>query len=162
MEMRAYAIAAAQQQPIVDATRQALASLPASARDWRKAQAIFEWICRRIRFKTDESTLVEMGRSPDQELLIAPYLLLQWRAGDCDDFCMLSCAMLTCAGIASSICAIKADSEQPWRFSHVYAVAYLEDGSRMAVDTAAAAQGHGGRCGWEAPYAYQRTEWPVS
>ncbi len=161
-EMRQYAIAATQHGPVVEATRQALASLPASAPDWRKAQAIFEWVCRRIRFKTDESTLEEMGRSPDQELLIAPYLLLQWRAGDCDDFTMLSCAMLGCAGIRSAICTIKADPQQPWRYSHVYAVAYLEDGSRMAVDTAAAAQGRGGRCGWEAPRAYQRTEWPVS
>ncbi len=161
--MQRYARAGAYHQPVIDATRAALARVPASAPAWRKAQAIAEWVSRKIRFKTDESILENgLGLSPEQELLIPPYLLLRFRAGDCDDFAQLVCAMLLCAQIPCSLVTIAADPDTPWRFSHVYAVAYLEDGSRLPVDTAAAAQGRGKPVGWEAPFAFRRQEWPVS
>lgn len=160
--MRSYVQAAAYQQPVVDATRAALSRIPASAPAWRKCQAIYEYICRQIRFKTDEQALVDMGRSPDQELLIPPYLLLACRAGDCDDFAQLTCAMLECAGIRSMFVTLAADPEEPWRWSHVYALAILEDGSHLPMDTAARAQGRGRGFGWQAPRAFRRQEWSVS
>lgn len=160
--MRSYVLAAAQQQPVIDATRRALRGLGPDTPRWRVAQAIGEYVARNIRFKTDESILASNGLSQDQELLIPPYLLLQYRAGDCDDFAQLVCAMLLCAGVSCGFSTIAADPDAPWRWSHVYSVAYLEDGSRYPVDAAAAAQGRARAYGWESPMAYRRAEWPVS
>src|ERR1041384_1370523 len=106
-------IQAAHDQPaVVTATRQALRSVAMSAPAWRKAQAIWEWVHRNIRFKPDEEILAQyFGLPADMELLQRPELLLATRRGDCDCFTMLACAMLLCAGVPYRIVTIAAESD---------------------------------------------------
>jgi len=134
--MQQYIRAAAVHPAIVDATRQALTCVPAGAPAWRKADAIFAWVKRHQRFETDESILARsFGLGPDNELLIRPELFLRARRGDCDDFTMLTCSMLLAAGVEARMVTIAADGGDPHRFSHVYALAVLENGESIPMDT---------------------------
>ncbi len=159
--MRQYARAAMDQPPVVAAIRQALAGLPHDAPVWRKAQAIHSWIRQRNRFAPHEDILEALGRSRDEQLLIPPYLFLRFRSGDCAMYTMLACAMLLGAGVPCEIVTVAAGSDDPWRWSHVYAVAYQEDGSELPVDVAAAAQNPRLGLGWQVPNPYRRQEWPA-
>jgi transglutaminase-like putative cysteine protease len=126
------------------------------------AREIWWWVKNHIRFETDEAILArELGyeNDPNQELLIGPDALLQMPipTGDCDDFAMLVAAMLLCAHIPCKYCAIAVDGDQPWRFSHVYCIAILDDGE-MVMDVS-----HGGVPGWETKrHMFRRMEWLVS
>jgi transglutaminase-like putative cysteine protease len=147
--------ASSQHPDIVQATRAALAGLAQSAPAWRKAQAIFEYVKRHVRFMSDEAILARyFGLGPDFELLIKPELLLRFRRGDCDCFSMLTCSMLTCAGVPCRLVTIAADQDEPDRFSHVYAGAVLETGELLPLDTS-----HGPYPGWQAPRRYRYQEW---
>ena len=66
--------------------------------------------------------------------------------GDCDDFTMLLCCFLEVLGCPWEIVTLAVDPHEPERWSHVYAVAVLEDGSLMALDAS-----HGSYPGWEVP-----------
>jgi transglutaminase-like putative cysteine protease len=140
---------------IIQATREACASLGQSAPAWRQCQAVFSFIKGRVRFMTDEAILARyFNLGPDFELLIKPELLLAFGRGDCDCHAMLTCAMLRCAGVDCRLVTIAADRDQPARYSHVYAAAVLESGELLAMDTS-----HGVRAGWEAPWCFRRQEW---
>ncbi len=71
---------------------------------------------------------------------------------------MLTCAMLLCAGIPCEIVTIKADQQDPTRFSHVYCQALLENGKALVMDCSQGSQ-HGYPCGWEAPEYFDRKTW---
>jgi transglutaminase-like putative cysteine protease len=140
---------------VIDATRAACAGIGTAAPAWRKSQAIFGWIKSNVRFMTDESILAKyFGLGPDQELLIKPELLVKFGRGDCDCHAMLTCAMLRCSGVDCRLVTIAADQEEPERYSHVYAVAVLETGDLLPMDTS-----HGLFAGWEAPWSFRRQEW---
>ena len=141
---------------VVRVTREALAAVPMDAPAWRRAMAVWDWMHRRVRFVADEEQLASYYGLPESmELLQRPELLAVHRRGDCDDFTMLACAMLQCAGVPYRIVTIAADQNEPDRFSHVYAVAILESGQAVPMDTS-----HGRYFGWEAPRAFRRVEWP--
>lgn len=126
------------------------------------ARQVWWWVKNHVRFETDESILArELGyeKDPYQELLISPIALLQMPqpTGDCDDFAMLIAALLLCAHIPCKYCAIAVDQDQPWRFSHVYTIAMLDD-SQMVMDVS-----HGSVPGWETKrQQFRRAEWLVS
>lgn len=143
---------------IVQATRLACSSFGRSAPAWRKAQAIFSYIQARVVFMPDEAILARyFSLGPDFELLIKPELLLHFGRGDCDCHSMLACSMLRCAGVDCRLVTIAAETDQPERFSHVYAAAVLESGELLPMDTS-----HGMRAGWEAPWCFRRQEWGVA
>lgn len=116
-----------------------------------RAERVFWWVKRHVRFREDPL---------EDELLIAPEALLAMPepAGDCDDFSMLVAALLVAAGVQASFVTVAADQDDRSRFSHVYAVAWVEDG-RLPLDAS-----HGPFPGWEAEWqqpVYRRREWPV-
>ena len=115
----------------------------------RKAEGVWAWLKNNVQFLSDETQLqATMGRGEELELLIAPSVLVRAdaKAGDCDDFTMLACAMLSCLGVPSLIKTFKCDRSEPWRWSHVCAAAVLEDGSIFPLDAS-----HGDYPGWEVP-----------
>jgi hypothetical protein len=81
---------------------------------------------------------------------------------DCDGFSTYAAALLAAQGIPCAFVTVGADAEEPWRYSHVYVVAYPVTGKyagrRVALDTS-----HGGHCGWECPNRYGKLrEWSLS
>jgi transglutaminase-like putative cysteine protease len=105
---------------VVRATQQALHGLPYDARPSEKAARIFWWVKEHVRFRDDPVA---------DELLLAPSLLLAMPQpeGDCDDFSMLTAAMLTAARVPWVFVTVAADHTDPARFSHVYLHAMVED-----------------------------------
>ena len=142
------------------ATRQALAGQVKTKVD--TCRAIYSWIASRIHFRSDDPVLKSLlGLDNELDLLIRPARLLtmQRPAEDCDGFTMLACSMLLCAGVPCEIVTIKADPEDPGRFSHVYCQAILQDGP-LPMDCSQAAQ-HGYPIGWEAPDYIERKTWGI-
>lgn len=134
---------------------------------------VFRYVKGLIRFQSDETTakplesrLVKMGLGefPVVEVLIRPRDMLTWRrdtghgqVGDCDDFVMLTAALLLAKGIDVSFVTVAADPRQPTQYSHVYVAAYPAGGGRVAMDTS-----HGDYAGWEVQdRVTRRTEWPI-
>ena len=134
-------------------------------------EAVFWHVKQLIRFQHDEVTakplesrLLKMGLGyPVVEVLIRPVDMLTWRedtgqqqVGDCDDYAMLTAALLRAHGIRSSFVTAAADPRIPGQFSHVYVAAYPESG-RIALDTS-----HGSYPGWEvSEHVTRREEWPL-
>jgi transglutaminase-like putative cysteine protease len=114
------------------------------------ARAVWLFVKQRVRFVHDDDLITRLFGERDQlELLIAPSALLHMNnpEGDCDDFTMLTCALLAALGVRSQVVCICCDLDDPARFSHVYPRAYLpEVNSWMAVDSS-----HGSHPGWKVP-----------
>jgi hypothetical protein len=112
----------------------------------RRAWSVWWYVKHRMKFVQDEKLLGSMlGEPPQRELMISPAILLRMKEpqGDCDDFTMLVCALLKCLNVPFEIVTIAAD---PTGWSHVYAVALVEDGQRIPIDAS-----HGKFPGWEVP-----------
>jgi hypothetical protein len=135
-------------------------------------EAVFWHVKQLIRFQHDERTaeplssrLSKMGLAdiPVVEVLIRPVDMVTWRedtgqrqVGDCDDYAMLTAALLMAHGIRSSFVTAAADPRIPGQFSHVYVAAYPGSG-RIALDTS-----HGQYPGWEvSENVTRRQEWPM-
>jgi hypothetical protein len=159
--------------PVIAAAREALSALPADSPAYARAAAVHKWMTRRgwacllawlgrgqrcLEFVPHEQLLEEMGFEGDEQLLIPPYLFLQFGRGDCPMYAMLTASLLDLAGVPNLYVTLAADSRDPSRWSHVYTVAVLEDGSYLPCDTAAAAQRPELGLGWEAT-GYRRAEW---
>lgn len=102
-----------------------------------------------LHFTEDEQLLWGLTPNPPElELLVSPSVMVRWRdpEGDCDDFTMLVCCFLQVLDCPWTIATAAVDPHEPWRWSHVYAVAALEDGSQMALDAS-----HGPGPGWHVP-----------
>jgi hypothetical protein len=111
------------------------------------------WSIRHIlQFVSDDSLLrnIPTPNPPELELLVSPSVMVRARSpqGDCDDFTMLMCCFLECLGVPWEIVTVAADPGDAQRWSHVYAVAVLEDGRRMPMD---AAPPDAKWPGWEVP-----------
>lgn len=152
--MNGYALSGQYNPDVIRATRAALGSIGPWAPAWRKCDAIWTWVHRNIKFVPDEEWLQASGLPEDAELIQLPELLLVTRKGDCDCFTTLLCSMLAAAGVEFRIVTICADPDTPRRWSHVYAVAILEDGSELPMDAS-----HGRFPGWQAPRWFRRAEW---
>jgi hypothetical protein len=105
-----------------------------------------------LKFVSDDSLLrnIPTPNPPELELLVSPSVMVRARSpqGDCDDFTMLMCCFLEVLGVPWEIVTIAADPSDPERWSHVYAVAILEDGRRFPMD---AAPPDAKFPGWEVP-----------
>ena len=105
-----------------------------------------------LKFTSDDSLLrnIPTPNPPELELLVSPSVMVRARSpqGDCDDFTMLICCFLQCLGVPWEIVTVAADPGDAQRWSHVYAVAILEDGRRFPMD---AAPPDAKWPGWEVP-----------
>ncbi len=130
---------------------------------------IFYHVKRMIRFQPDEmtSSLAKGldGAIPVVEVLIRPRDMVTFpqdtngmgRVGDCDDYAMLTAALLKARGIPCSFVTVAADPRVPGQYSHVYVAAYPEGGGRVPLDTS-----HGAEPGWEVEEnVTRREEWPI-
>lgn len=115
----------------------------------RQAWACFWAVKHSLRFEHHEAQLAQLLNEPgQQQLLIAPSVAVRMDrpAGDCAIFTMLVCCLLKCLDVPYQIVTVKADPGEPERWSHVYAVAIVEDGRRVPLDAS-----HGKYPGWEIP-----------
>jgi len=114
--------------------------------------AVWWSIRHTLKFVSDDSLLrnIPTPNPPELELLVSPSVMVRSRnpQGDCDDFTMLMCCFLECLGVPWEIVTVAADPGDAERWSHVYAVAVLEDGRRMPMD---AAPPDAKWPGWEVP-----------
>jgi len=114
-----------------------------------------------ITFVNDESLLkVALGIPTPEEFLISPARLVTMPhpRGDCDDFTMVVCCLLRAMGLRYEIVTVAANPNYPREFSHVYARAVFDDGSRLVMDAS-----HGDAPGWEVPAdrVTRKQVWPV-
>lgn len=114
-----------------------------------KAWAVFWWVKHCIRFRQDEATMFQVGLEDEQDLLIAPALLVRMKdpAEDCDGFTMLGAAMLSILGVPVYIATVAVSPDEPRRWSHVFPVAVLPSGV-LPLDMS-----HGPGPGWMIPRA---------
>jgi len=160
--MQAIAIEDSVSPQVWAATQGALIGVASSSRA-HIAAAVYRWICSQVRFRSDDPVLSHLlGLDNELDLLIRPARLLTMSrpAEDCDGFTMLCCSMLLAAGVPCEIVTIKADHDEPDRFSHVYCEAILENGQTLVMDCSQGAQ-HGYPLGWEAPHYFDRKTWGV-
>lgn len=105
-----------------------------------------------LKFVSDDTLLrgIPTPNPPEMELLVSPAVMVRSSEpqGDCDDFTMMICALLQCLGVRWEIVTVAADPGDPQRWSHVYAVAILENGTRWTMD---AAPPDAKYPGWEVP-----------
>jgi len=119
---------------------------------------LFYWVKGHIRFRDDSETAA-LGNLPEPawaEVLIRPLDLLAMPqpTGDCDDFAMLTAALLRALGVDASLVTIA--TVDPQLYSHVYVIATLRDGGRINLDTS-----HGPEPGWCARPVGKFREWSI-
>lgn len=111
------------------------------------AWGVFWWMKHCVKFRLDEGTMLQIGERNEQDLLIAPEVLVRMRnpSEDCDGFTMLSAALLTCLGVPVLIATVATEPDDPSRWSHVFLVAIV-NGRVIPLDTS-----HGPAPGWMVP-----------
>lgn len=136
--------------------------LPADASRYARAWCWWHWVKSHLAFRSDDTAIFELlGETEQLELLISPAVMVRLAEpqGDCDDFTMLVCAGLLALGVPCQIVTVAAGSDEPERFSHVYARAEVGPGRFLTMDTS-----HGSGPGWEVPVErqYRRVVWDMS
>jgi len=139
---------------VEDATTEALelAGLDRYADPMQKAQAVFWWLKKRIRY------VPTPGTSPlVDQTLITPLAVLAMPEpiGDCPQFSMLASAMFRVLCMDSRFVTIKADQRDPRIWSHVYNTVEVGPGQYMPFDSS-----NGPAPGAEYAKPYQRRVWP--
>lgn len=145
--------------PLVElARREMLRSAEQPVTEEEALERVFWWSACNIRVRHDEHIARRLlGERDTFELLIEPAQLLAMDSPeeDCDGFTALEGALILGLGIPVRIVTIKADPDEPWRWSHVYLQARLSDGRVVTIDGS-----HGPYPGWEAPERYAIRHWP--
>lgn len=122
-------------------------------------QRIHAWIRAHVRFVTDarNAQAASLWNPAEVELLIRPCDLLRMDdpSGDCDDFSMLTAALLMAAGQHAEFVTIAANPDHPDTWSHVYVQTRTPWGA-VAMDTS-----HGPAPGWEYPRPFRKQTWPT-
>lgn len=113
-----------------------------------KCWGVFWWVKHCVRFRLDEATMFQMGERNQQDLLIAPDVLLRFKnpSEDCDGFTMLEASMLRVLGVPVVIATVAANPDEPARWSHVFPCALLAGGNVLPLDAS-----HGVGPGWMVP-----------
>lgn len=112
-----------------------------------KCWGVFWWVKHCIRFRLDEATMFRIGEKDQQDLLMAPDVLLRMKdpAEDCDGFTMLEASMLQVLGIPVVIATVAVSPADPSRWSHVFPCAILP-GQVLPLDAS-----NGPGPGWMVP-----------
>lgn len=131
-----------------------------SCRQADPLSALWQWVKHAVRFRQDDSLILELFNERDHfELLISPSVLIRMKKpqGDCDDFTMLILALALCAGYRVRIVTVECDRARPQEYSHVYGEA-LTDRGWMPLDAS-----HGTYPGWEVPARdiFRKTSWTL-
>ena len=118
---------------------------------------IWNWIRARVEFVDDTEPARSIGAiDPEStQVLIRPrdVLTMARPAGACDEFTMLTAAMLQAAGIPAELVTVAADPAVPELYTHTYCVARAP-GGRVVMDTS-----HGDAPGWEVRPAGKSKTW---
>ena len=110
-----------------------------AARDFSgEINAVFNWVKRNIRFTKDPYRL---------EMVHAPDVILQLKAGDCDDVSILLAALLQSLGHRTRFKVIA--SMDPGTFNHVYTQVF-HNGKWLSLDPTVSVS----TPGWESPRIY--------
>jgi len=109
--------------------------------------AVFWWIKHHVKFRLDEGAMLQIGEANQQDLLIAPHVLVRMPnpSEDCDGFTMLGAALLTILGVPVVIATVAVDPSDPSRWSHVFLCAIV-NGRVLPIDSS-----HGKAPGWMVP-----------
>ena len=113
------------------------------------AESIWWWAKHQLKFVHHAALILAWLNERDQlQLLIEPSVLvrMQQMRGDCAIYTMLICAMLDTFRVPWEIVTLAVDPSQPEIFSHVFPVAVLPNGRRLALDAS-----HGKFPGWRVP-----------
>lgn len=95
------------------------------------------WLLKHcVNFVNDEPRLFEVGEPEALDLLIAPAVLVRMEhpAEDCDGFAMLTASLLQIQGVKCYFVTIACDPSDRERWSHVFTMAELQDGTRIPID----------------------------
>jgi hypothetical protein len=89
-----------------------------------------------------------LGESDHLQGLISPDALVRMPRpeGDCAIFTSCLCSFLRIFGVPYEIVTLKVNPREPYDYSHVYAYAVLQDGTRFPLDGS-----HGTEPGWQVP-----------
>lgn len=129
---------------------------------------VWDWVRGHVTFVNDQATALPLESQgigtpqlPVVEVLIRPRDMVDQirrrgsTIGDCDDFAMLTAALLGVHGVQSDFVTVAADPAlESW--SHVYLAADVGGGRRLAMDTS-----HGEWPGWESPADRRKAYWPA-
>lgn len=144
---------------VISAVQDTLQQAGADASDESQLRAVYYWIKTHVRFAEDEDILRSLGADRlDKELIITPDLLLKMPEpmGDCDDLTLLIISMVAALGMEYRMVTVAAESNEPWRLSHIYPIVFDRDrGCWFAMDAGV----NGKWPGWEAKEIYRRLEW---
>jgi hypothetical protein len=120
------------------------------------AWAAFWYVKHCVTFRNDETTMFRIGAQHNFDLLIAPDVLVRMRdpAEDCDGFTMLEATLLSIMAdwflkpgqLAVYIATVAAGTDDPERWSHVFAIAVLNGSRVLPLDSS-----HGSGPGWMVP-----------
>lgn len=113
-----------------------------------KCWGVFWWVKHCVKFRLDEATMQRIGSPGEQDLLIAPDIVVRMKepSEDCDGFTMLEASMLQVLGVPVVIATVAANPGEPWRWSHVFPCALLPGGRVLPLDAS-----HGVGPGWMVP-----------
>lgn len=154
--MSQYVIEDATEEIVRRAAHEAIRRYP----DRDPLEAVFEWVRRRLALVDDADLARHLRGVPDAanaEILIRPADILRMPQpqGDCDDYAMLTAAMLRALGVPASFRTVAADGPDSDHFSHVYPVAHW-GGKEVAIDAS-----HGPRVGWEVRPTGKTHTWAI-
>jgi hypothetical protein len=91
-----------------------------------EAQAVYRWVRANLRFTSDIR---------GKETLRSPAEILQVKGGDCDDYVILTCALLGTIGHKMRIVTVASHPADPTAFTHVYPEDFIR-GQWIALDAA--------------------------
>lgn len=118
-----------------------------------QCKAVFDWVNQNVQYVMDP-----IGPDGPKETLRPMRDLMSLLAGDCDDINgVFIPSVLGSLGYETRVVTIKADSEVPSEFSHIYCEVLI-DGYWYAMDCAR----EGAEFGDEPPFYWERKEWPIT
>ena len=146
--------------PVITSAAEGIrAAIGPAATERGTIEAAYWYVKNRVRFVGDEQQIEPFDFFfPPDELLIRPSALLSMArpSDDCDGFSMLLAAILRALDQPSSFKTVAANRDAPGRYSHVYLVAHLKDGSQMPLDAS-----HGPGPGLEVRPVFKSRVWPI-
>jgi hypothetical protein len=100
------------------------------------AYGVFFFLKHRVRRVLDEGNMFRVGEPGASDMLIAPAVLLRMKdpAEDCDGFTMAAASMLQALGIPNCIVTVACDPREPGRWSHVFGMVQMPNGSWIPLD----------------------------
>lgn len=116
---------------------------------WCYGNAIFLFCRDKIRYVFDPNGV---------ELLETPYAILQSRVADCDSISVLVATLFEQAGFPTRFVCIKADSERPDEYSHVFVEVNIPGHGWQGADCTQPTRPFG----WSPPLKHRRKTWPGS